>query len=295
MPELDTKEAQRFQPHVPQVGASYNLKGSGALDWGMQHRLARVFDPSDQRTVMLAIDHGYFQGPTSGLERVDLDIVPLIESADAVMLTRGMLRAVVPSTIRAGVVIRCSGGPSILGELSNEVQAVGGADASRLGVDALAVQVFVGGQFETQTVANLTRLVDLGNELGIPVLAVTAVGKELTRDARYLRLATRICAEFGAHVVKTYFCSEDFETVTASCPVPVVVAGGKKTSELDALSMAHRAIEEGAAGVDMGRNIFQSARPDLMIRAVRAVVHEGMAPIDAHDQYLNSFLSAPSA
>ena len=192
------------------------------------------------KTVMLAIDHGYFQGPTSGLERVDVNIVPLTPFADALMLTRGILRTSIPSSCAKGVVLRASGGPSILKELSNEQIAVDMEDAIRLNVAAMAVQVFIGGEFETQSIHNMTRLVDMGNRYGIPILGVTAVGKDMTRDARYFRLACRICAELGAHFVKTYYIAEGFETVTASCPVPVVMAGGKKLPELEALDMAYR-------------------------------------------------------
>jgi putative autoinducer-2 (AI-2) aldolase len=235
---------------------------------------------------MLAIDHGYFQGPTTGLERVDLSIVPLLPYADALMTTRGMVRSTIPPASGTPIVLRASGGPSVLRELSDEQIAVGMEDAVRINACAVAVQVFIGGEYETQSVRNMTRLVDAGQRYGIPVLAVTAVGKELTRDARYLRLATRICAELGAHFVKTYYCEPDFDTVAAACPVPLVMAGGKKLPERDALSMAHHAIESGAAGVDMGRNIFQSEAPEAMIRAVGAVVHEAMNPEDAYDQYM---------
>jgi putative autoinducer-2 (AI-2) aldolase len=234
---------------------------------------------------MLAFDHGYFQGPTTGLERVDLSIAPLAPYADALMLTRGMLRTSIPSTHRGGVVMRASGGPSILKDLSNERIAVDLEDAVRMNVHALAVQVFVGGEHETQSVENMTRLVDAGYRVGIPVLGVTAVGKELTRDARYLGLATRICAELGAQFVKTYYVEEGFERVTAGCPVPIVMAGGKKLPELDALTMAHRAVSEGAAGVDMGRNIFQSDAPAAMIQAVGAIVHDGSTPAEAYELY----------
>jgi putative autoinducer-2 (AI-2) aldolase len=233
---------------------------------------------------MLAIDHGYFQGPTTGLERVDLNIIPLAPFADALMLTRGMLRTVVPPASQNAIVLRASGGPSILKELSNEQIAMDGDDAVRLGASALAVQVFVGGEFETQTVTNMTRLVDEGYRRGIPVLGVTAVGRELVRDARYLGLATRLCAELGAQIVKTYYC-EDFDRVTAGCPVPIVVAGGKKLPERDALTMAYNAVQAGAAGVDMGRNIFQSQTPAAMIQAVRKVVHDGLTPAEAYDFY----------
>jgi 3-hydroxy-5-phosphonooxypentane-2,4-dione thiolase len=278
-------EAKNFYPEVEARQEAFFLKGSGALDWGMQNRLARIFNPTSGRTVMLAIDHGYFQGPTTGLERVDLNIVPLLPYANALMLTRGMLRSTIPSAFGGGVVLRASGGPSILKELSNEQIAVDIEDCVRLNVAAMAVQVFVGGEYESQTIHNLTRLVDAGNRHGIVTLGVTAVGKAMTRDARYLRLACRIAAELGAQVVKTYYVGEGFETVTASCPVPVVMAGGKKIAELDALKMAYNAITEGAAGVDMGRNIFQSEAPAAMIQAVGKVVHESMKPEQAYEFY----------
>jgi 3-hydroxy-5-phosphonooxypentane-2,4-dione thiolase len=275
-----------FAPSVPARQQPFPLKGCGALDWGMQSRLARIFRPESGRTVMLAIDHGYFQGPTTGLERVDLSILPLLPYADALMTTRGMVRSTVPAAARVPIVLRASGGPSVLRELSDERLAVSMEDAGRINAAAVAVQVFIGGEHETQSVRNMTRLVDAGQRYGIPVLAVTAVGRELTRDARYLRLATRICAELGAHFVKTYYCENDFDTVTAACPVPLVMAGGRKLPERDALTMAYQAISSGAAGVDMGRNIFQSDTPEAMIRAVGAVVHESAKPDDAYDQYL---------
>lgn len=258
-----------------------SIRGAAGLDWGMGNRLSRIFDRATGRTVMLAFDHGYFQGPTRGLERVEETIVPIIDGADAIMLTRGILRSTIPTSLRSAVVLRASGGPSILKELSDERVAVDMTDAARLNVAAVAVQVFIGGEHETQSVHNLTTLVDQGLALGIPVLAVTAVGKDMVRDARYVRLACRICAELGAQMVKTYYTDEGFETVTGSCPVPIVVAGGKKLPEIEALEMAARAIAEGAAGVDMGRNIFQSPNPAAMIAAVRAVVHSGVAPHEA--------------
>jgi putative autoinducer-2 (AI-2) aldolase len=282
MPDLENiKESKEYCLDIPAKNTPFFLKGSNALDWGMQNRLSRVFNPTSSKTVMLAIDHGYFQGPTSGLERVDVNIVPLIPFADALMLTRGILRTSIPSSHTKGTVLRASGGPSILKELSNEQIAVDMEDAIRLNVAAMAVQVFIGGEFETQSIHNMTSLVDMGNRYGIPILGVTAVGKDMTRDARYFRLACRICAELGAHFVKTYYIAEGFETVTASCPVPVVMAGGKKLPEIEALEMAFRAIQEGAAGVDMGRNIFQSDAPTAMIQAVRKVVHEGFKPKEA--------------
>ena len=279
-------EGVRFAASVPARPQPYTLKGSASLDWGMQSRLARVFRPSTNRTVMLAIDHGYFQGPTTGLERVDLQIVPLLRYADALMTTRGIVRSTIPPGSGTPIVLRASGRPSVLKELSDEQLAVSMEDAARINAAAVAVQVFIGGEHETQSVRNMTRLVDAGQRYGIPVLAVTAVGKELTRDARYLRLATRICAELGAHFVKTYYCEEGFDTVASGCPVPLVMAGGKKLPERDALTMAYNAIENGAAGVDMGRNIFQSHDPAAMIRAVGAVVHESAKPQAAYNMFL---------
>jgi putative autoinducer-2 (AI-2) aldolase len=288
MPDIEnapSEERKDFHLDVPAKNEAFFLKGAGALDWGMQNRLARIFKPSSGRTVMLAIDHGYFQGPTTGLERIDVSIVPLLPYANALMLTRGILRSTIPPSFINGVVLRASGGPSILKELSNEQIAVDVEDAARLNVSAMAVQVFIGGEFETQSIHNLTQLVDGGLRYGIATLGVTAVGKNMTRDAKYFRLACRICAELGAQVVKTYYVSEGFETVTASCPVPVVMAGGKKLPELDALTMAYRAVSEGAAGVDMGRNIFQSDAPAAMIQAVGKIVHEMMKPEHAYDFY----------
>jgi putative autoinducer-2 (AI-2) aldolase len=285
MPEADSRENKDFHADIPAPEQGFFLKGSGAYDWGMKNRLARIFRPESGRTVMLAIDHGYFQGPTTGLERVDLNILPIAPHADALMLTRGMLRSTIPATHRGGIVLRASGGPSILKELSNERIALDMEDAARMGAHAVAVQVFVGGEHETQSVENMTKLVDAGYRAGVPVLGVTAVGKELTRDARYLGLATRICAELGAQLVKTYYCAEGFEKVTAGCPVPIVMAGGKKLPELDALEVAYRAVQEGAAGVDMGRNIFQSESPGAMIQAVAKLVHEDARPEEAYELF----------
>ncbi len=287
MADVDgARETKDFHTDKPFRQSAFFLKGSVSLDWGIQNRLSHIFNPASGRTVMLAIDHGYFQGPTTGLERVDINIVPLIPQADALMLTRGILRTSIPSSCANGIVLRASGGPSILKELSNEQIALDMEDALRLNASAVAVQVYIGGEFETQTIHNMTRLVDQGNRFGVAVLGVTAVGKNMTRDAKYIRLACRICAELGAHVVKTYYVPEGFETVTASCPVPVVMAGGKKLPEADALTMAYRAIQEGAAGVDMGRNIFQSEAPSAMIQAIRKVVHESEKPHQAYDFYL---------
>lgn len=277
--------AKNYGLDTPQASEGFFVKGASGLDFGMRHRLARIFDPSDARTVMLAFDHGYFQGPTRGLERIDLSIVPLAPYADALMATRGIFRSVIPPACNNALVLRASGGASILKELSNERIAMDMADAARIDAAAVAVQVFVGGEYETESIHNMTRLIDDGLQYGIPVIGVTAVGRELTRDARYLGLATRIIAELGAQVVKTYYCEEGFETVTAACPVPIIMAGGTKQPVLDALTMAYNAIEQGAAGVDMGRNIFQREAPAAMMRAVRGVVHEGLKPQQAAELY----------
>jgi len=286
MPDADDAQQSRYYHlDVPQANTAFYLKGAGALDWGMQNRLARTFRPDTGRTVMLAVDHGYFLGPTTGLERIDVDIVPLLPHVDALFCTRGILRSVIPSAPAVPVVLRASGGPSILRELSDEEIAVDMEDALRLNACGVGVQVFIGGPNETKSVHNMTRLVDAGLRYGVPVLGVTAVGKDMVRDARYFRLATRICAELGAQVVKTYYVPDGFETVTASCPVPIVMAGGKKLPELEALTMAYRAIQEGAAGVDMGRNIFQSDAPAAMLQAISAVVHEELPPAQALELY----------
>lgn len=286
MADMDElKESKQYYFDTPQKTEGFFLKGSNSLDWGMKNRLARIFNPESGRTVMLAIDHGYFQGPTTGLERIDINILPLAPYADSLMLTRGILRSIVPPSTKKPIVLRASGGTSILKELSNEEIAVDIEDSIRLNVCAMAVQVFIGAEYEKESIINMTRLVDMGIRHGIPTLAVTAVGKDMARDARYFRLATRICAELGAHIIKTYYIEEDFETVTASCPVPIVMAGGKKLPELDALTMAYNAVQQGASGVDMGRNIFQSEAPIAMIQAVRAVVHNNEKPDKAFDLY----------
>ena len=250
------------------------------MDWGLANRLSRILKPPRGRTVMLAVDHGYFLGPTSGLEEPSKTIAPLLPYADSLMLTRGVLRTSVPPEAELPIVLRVSGGASILRELSREGLTVAVEDAIRVNASAVALSIFVGAEGERETLLNLAKLVDSGERSGLPVLAVTAVGKEMTRDARYLGLCCRIAAEMGAHVVKTYFC-EGFEEIVRATPVPVVVAGGKKVPERDALRLAWNAVSAGAAGVDMGRNIFQSDCPVGMIRAVRAVVHDGASVDDA--------------
>ena len=285
MPDADGNiQSKDYFPDVPQKTEGFFLKGSNNLEWGMKDRLSRVFNPKSGRTVMLAFDHGYIMGPTSGLERMDLTIVPLMEYADCLMCTRGALRQIVPPTIGKPISLRFSAGSTVLTELNDEcIMEI--EEASRLNASLLAVMVAIGDKFEAVTVRNLTKTVDLGTRYGIPTLGVTAVGKQLVRDARYLSMASRVCAENGAHVVKTYFC-ENFEQVAASCPVPIVLAGGKKLPEADALKMAYMAIDQGASGVDMGRNIFQAEDPIAMIQAVKKVVHELEKPEKAYELYL---------
>ncbi|AVG24214.1 autoinducer-2 (AI-2) aldolase LsrF [Pontimonas salivibrio] len=285
MPEADDTESRNYFADVPVENHGFHVRGANSLEWGQKNRLGRIFRKESGKTVMFAVDHGYFQGPTTGLERLDLTIPPLLDKADALMATRGAIRTSVDPAMDKAIVLRASGGPSILKELSNEQVAITLDDAIRINASALAVQMFVGGEFETQSIKNLTTLVDEGMRYGIPVMGVVAVGKELVRDARYFRLATRMGAELGAQIIKCYYTEEGFDTVVSTCPVPIVVAGGKKLPELDALIMARRSIDEGAAGVDMGRNIFQSANPRAMITAVSKVVHEGMSAEDAHELF----------
>jgi len=251
------------------------------MDWGLQNRLNSIISPQTRRCVMLAVDHGYFQGPTSGLERPADTIAPLLPFADSLMVTRGVLRTSVDPRSPTPIVLRVSGGTSVLkDDLSNEEITVSIEDAIRVNASCLAISIFVGSPHEKQSLANLARLCDEGQRYGIPVLAVTAVGKEMVRDARYLGLACRIAAELGAHIVKTYYC-EGFEKVVGGCPVPIVVAGGKKIEERDALKLTYNSVSSGAVGVDMGRNIFQSKWPVPMIRAVRQIVHENKSDSQA--------------
>jgi putative autoinducer-2 (AI-2) aldolase len=264
------------------------------MSWGLKNRLSKIIRPSTGRTVMFAVDHGYFLGPTTGLEKPSDTIVPLAPYADTLMLTRGVLRTSIPDSLQTPVVLRVSGGNSILDEdLSDETIITSVEECLRLNAVGMALSIYVGAPHQHQTVANLAKLVDQGERYGIPVVAVTAVGKaltqsgaakEITRDARYLALSCRIAAELGAHVVKTYYC-QDFEKVTGTCPVPVVMAGGKKIPERDALELTRSAIQGGAVGVDMGRNIFQSDSPIGMMKAVAAVVHEDASVDDAYAIY----------
>jgi len=260
-----------------------NYGRNDTMDWGMKNRVARIIKPDTGHTVMLAVDHGYFMGPTSGLEQLDKTVNPLLPYADTLMLTRGALRNYIPPDTNIPIVLRVSGGTSIIGkELLHEGIVASMLDAIRLNVAGVAFSIMVGASFERDTLLGLTQVIDEAENYGIPVLAVTAVGKDMAKDARYLSLASRMAAELGAHIVKTYFC-KDFEKVVESCPVPIVIAGGKRIPEKDALTMAYDALQMGAIGVDMGRNIFQSTSPISMIKAVRSIVHEDATPDEAYE------------
>ncbi len=253
------------------------------MDWGMKNRLSRLMKPADGNAVWLAIDHGYFLGPVSKLEDPAKTIKPLAQYTDALMLTRGVLRNCVDAGLDMPFILRVSGGNSIIGpELSNEGIHTDMEEAIRLNAAAVAFSIYVGTEHEHQTLMCLGKLVNEGQRYGMPVLAVTAVGKELEkRDARFLGLCCRIAAELGAQVVKTYYC-DDFEKVVKSCPVPLVIAGGPKLkTEMDALNLAYEAMQAGAKGVDMGRNIWQSSNAVGMIKAIRAIVHGGASVKEA--------------
>jgi len=280
-----TREGKDYGIGVPVPNPVYELKGANNYDWGMKDRLSRIFDPKTGRAVMLAFDHGYIMGPTSGLERIDQTILPLAEHVDCLMCTRGILRTTIPPTFNKPIALRVSAGSTVLTELNDECIGVGIEDAIRLNASLMAAMVAIGSKYEALTVRNVSELIESGNRYGIPTLGVCAVGKGLGRDARYLAMASRVIAELGAHVVKTYYCEPGFEKVTHACPVPILIAGGKKLPELEALEMAWKALDQGAAGVDMGRNVFQADDPVAMVQAVRAVVHEGAKPKDALDLY----------
>lgn len=280
-------EADNFGLNIPQVTHGFHVKGLGHTSWGMKSRLSKVFNPETGKTLMLAFDHGYFLGPTSGLERLDLAIPPLAQHIDCFMGTRGgMSTSIDPAlTGTKGIALRVTSGSSVLfDDLSDEIVSVDIHDAIRLNADLMASQVFIGGVNQKLSIENLSKVVNTGNAYGIPTMGVVAVGKEMERTPKYFRLATRIIAEVGAQVVKCYYC-DDFESVVAACPVPIVIAGGKKIPEFDALEMCYNAISRGAAGVDMGRNIFQSEDPVAMVQAVRAIVHNGTDHKEAFDMY----------
>jgi 3-hydroxy-5-phosphonooxypentane-2,4-dione thiolase len=255
------------------------------MEWGLQNRLSRIIKPNNNRALMLAVDHGYFLGPTEKLENPKKVIAPLLKHCDSLMLTRGVQRTSVDAKSETPMVLRVSGGSSIIGDdLSQEDITVSIEEALRLNASAVAMSIFVGSKYEYQTIVNLGKLVNEAEKYGMPVLAVTAVGKELGKDARYLSLACRVAAEQGAHIVKTYYC-DNFEKVVESCPVPIIVAGGKKIPERDALQLTYNAIKAGAVGLDMGRNIWQSEHPVAMIKAARSIIHGNSNVDQAYSLY----------
>lgn len=280
------KAAKDYHLEIAPPKQDFFAKGLGHGDWGMKNRLSRLFNPKSGNTVMLAFDHGYIMGSTSGLERIDVTIAPLAEYADVLMATRGAIRSCISPTVNKPVCLRATHDASVL---KDDMSVGGGCGADmeaalRINASAVAIQCFVGGAGESESLETLCRAVDVGERYGMPVLGVTAVGKEMARTTQYFLLATRILAELGASFVKTYYCDE-FEKVVAACPVPIVIAGGKKLPEKDALTMAYRAISDGAKGVDMGRNIFQSESPTAMCQAVAKIVHEGYNDVRAYEYY----------
>lgn len=283
---IGNKVAKNYHLDVPPMDTGFFAKGLGNTDWGMKNRLSRIFDPKSKNTLMLAFDHGYIMGPSAGLERMDVSIAPLCEYADVLMATRGAIRTCIPPTVNKATCLRATHDSSVL----FDDMSVGSGlafdfeEAIRMNASALAIQCFVGAPGERDSLETLCRATDEGYKYGIPVLGVTAVGKEMERTPKYFGLATRILAELGASFVKTYYC-EDFENVVATCPVPIVIAGGKKLPENEALDMAYNAIARGAHGVDMGRNVFQSEHPIEMMQAIRKIVHEGFTGKEAFEFY----------
>lgn len=281
------KHAKNFGFDQPAENKSFHVKGMENVDWGMKTRLSQIFDPKSGNTIMLAFDHGYIMGPTQGLERLDLAIPPLMDYADVLMGTRGALRTCIPPDCKKAIALRCSAGSSVLkDDMSHEVVGVDIEDAIRMNATCMAIQSFIGSEGECESISNIVKTIDAGNRYGIPTLGVVAVGKEMERTTKYFSLATRMLAEFGAQIVKVYYC-DNFEEVAADCPVPLVIAGGKKIPEAEALEMAYQAISRGAHGVDMGRNVFQADDPKAMIQAIREVVHNGRTGAEAYECYLD--------
>lgn len=281
------KAAKDYHIEVPFANnsESFYVKGANNLDWGMKKHLANIFDAKSGNTVMFAFDHGYFMGSVSGLERLDLLIPTLVPHVDVLMCTRGALRTCVPPIGNKAIALRVSSGSSMLNEdLSHEVVAVDIEDAIRCNADCMAVQCFIGADGQLESIDNLSQVINAGNSYSIPTMGVVAVGKNMERTDRYFKLATRVVAELGANIIKTYYC-ENFEEVVAACPVPIVVAGGKKLPEDEALTMAYRSISEGAHGLDMGRNIFQSEHPVAMAEAIRMIVHQKATDKEAYAFY----------
>lgn len=278
------KVAKDYKVDVPFANqGDFHVKGANNLDWGMKKHLSNIFDPMSGNTVMFAFDHGYFMGSTAGLERLDVLLPQLIPYVDVLMGTRGAIRTCVPANCQKGIALRTTSGSSMLNDdLSHEVLAVDIEDVVRMNADCMAIQTFIGADGQLSSLDNLSKAVNAGMRYSVPVMGVVAVGKQMERTGRFFKLATRILAELGANIIKTYNC-EDFEEVVAACPVPIVVAGGKKLPEKEALELAYEVISKGARGVDMGRNIFQSQKPAVMAQAVNMVVHKGATAKEAYE------------
>ncbi len=290
---VGNKVAKDYKEGVPFKNQNFYVKGMDNVDWGMKDRLSRIFNPKSGRTVMLAFDHGYIMGSTSGLERLDIVLPELIDEVDCIMGTRGAIRSCVEPTHRAAVALRVSAGGSVLNDdMSFEDLGVDIEDAIRMNASCIAVQSFIGAEGQRQSIKNINDAVNAGNKYGIPTLGVVAVGKNMERTTKFYLLATRMLAEFGCQIIKTYYC-DDFEKVVSACPVPIVVAGGKKLPEDEALTLVYKAIKGGAAGVDMGRNIFQAESPKAMCRAVAKIVHEDWTDKEAYELYLKEKGSYP--
>ena len=280
------KAAKNYHLDVPVQAGGFGVKGAQNCAWGVKNRLAQMFDAQSGNTVMLAFDHGYIMGPTSGLERLDVALPPLLPHVNVLMGTRGAIRSCVPPDVAKPVCLRTNYDASVLYE---DMSAGGGIacdiqNAIRMNATCLAAQTFIGAAGEKNSLELLARTVDAGCDYDIPTLGVVAVGKQMERTEQFFLLATRMLAENGAHIVKSYYC-DGFERVAAACPVPIVIAGGKKLPENEALDMAYRAIQEGARGVDMGRNIFQAQDPVAMCRAVGMVVHQNATSQEAFRFY----------
>ena len=283
MADLDgLKVSKDYHADVPFANQNgFYLKGCNSLDWGMKKHLSNIFNPKSGNTVMFAFDHGYFMGSTAGLERLDLLLPKLAPYVDCFMGTRGAIRTCVAPETAKSIALRVTSGSSMLQEdLSHEVVAVNIEDAIRMNADCMAVQTFIGADGQLSSLDNLNQVINAGMKYSVPTLGVCAVGKDMARTDRFFKLATRIIAEMGVQIVKTYDC-ENFEEVAAACPVPIVVAGGKKLPEDEALSLAYNVMRKGAHGVDMGRNIFQSEHPVEMAMAVGKIVHEGFTDKEA--------------
>ncbi len=280
----DIREGNNFGVGIPVERQNFYIKGHDHVGWGLKNRLANMFNKKSGNSVMLAFDHGFLMGPTSGLERVDLNILPLAPYVDVMMGCKGMIRSTVPADCETPIALRADAGTTILTTMNDNI-VMDINEALAMNAQCMAIMLSVGCKdTEATTVKNLFTLADKANPLGMPVMGITAVGKDMARDARYFSLASRVCAENGANIVKTYY-TEGFEKVVACCPVPVVIAGGKKLPELEALELSYKAIDCGAVGVDMGRNIFQSEDPAAMAQAVAGVVHDGLTPEQGFEKF----------